>query len=339
MKKIIYIYFSIIISFIFLLAPKVILATGTFQLIGSKNQINETVGAENPITINFVYSGNYSGQLGISVVDLNGTSGLPSDLAFGPIIQGVNGVDSVKLAGVPNASGNYNLNLIITDNNGALLTQPFELDINPNPILPFVFLTNFLPDALLNVPYSHIINFTYTGSYPYVKFSSQPYGLEIQPTYTETGSGNGSVYLQFTPKKAGQFIITADGMLSGETITTKDFILNVKGPVAATPITSPVSAQPTVIDKPPVAAIKPPVVTKHPTAKVSNPSPVKSVITEKPVQPATIVQNTQEQQSITTQAQNQPPAQSQQQPEPQTKPKSSNNVFLEIWNFIKNILK
>jgi len=187
------------------------------------------------------------------------------------------------------------------------------------------FFTNAsLPDATINKQYSQDIHFTYNGSdTPIINFSSADDSLYIQSLHSY--GSYGAATLELTPRKAGQFTIVADTTISNGTKYTKTFNLTVDDPNAVTPATPPVVVQTPAITQPP-ATTQPPVVTQQPIKQISNPPPV-----EKTVQPASHL--TADQINSIRQPFGIP---TQHAAKPQTK---SNNIFSNIWNFIKNIFK
>jgi hypothetical protein len=90
-----------------------------------------------------------------------------------------------------------------------------------------------------------------------------------------------------------------------------------------------IQATATITPKPTNQEITPPVITQQTINQNSNPPPVKKIITEKTVQSTANVQNVLEQEPTKIVAQTQS----------QTKSKTSNNIFSNMWNFIKNIFK
>jgi hypothetical protein len=193
MKKLILFFSLCLLSY-----PALVSAVGTIQLVDFSDQVNAIVGHRSLIPINFLYSGDFHAGLGISI------KGLPSWLEFGSIIDKGNGYNTINIIGNPEVSGKFNLTLILTDNNGALLTRPFSLIVSPN---------NFnLPNAVANQSYSQYIPFDYTGDLSII-FSAWQNGVknsDIEIIGSSSSLYEKRVKLDLVAHKTGQFIIRAD---------------------------------------------------------------------------------------------------------------------------------
>jgi hypothetical protein len=331
------IYIFLMVLFFVLISPNVIFAEGTIQLVSFQNQIKESVGSDFYVPINFIYSGSYSDQLGVSIVGTNGfATSLPPGVNLSAINHGINGVDSITLSGIPTASGDYPLSLIITDNNGALLTQSFDFSVASN--------NSYLPDAVVYQSYSQNVFVGYPNdSGVVVHFSAWQNNLPSGDVGIQTPIANsydGYTILRLNPYKTGKFVIEADIKINDILVNTEMFGLTVNNPVPPISTTSTTINRtvPVIVSTPPVIP-QPPIVIQQPVIKpVTIPQQTKKTIVDKSVSTSTAVQNTQAQKEVTS-TQNQILPQSIQlsTSTAQTETKSSSNVFLKIWNFIKNI--
>ena len=289
-------------------------SAGTLQLMDFPSQFVASVGSNFSAYINFIYSG--SRQLRVTITGLK----LPEGVSLGSIAYDYGGVDSITLSGIPTSIGEYNLNLVITDNNGALINQPFKFKVNG-----LVFTDASLPDAIVSKEYVQNLNFTYTGGTPTINYVYPTDGLNVE-SVNVSGNGydgqNKTAILRLLPYKIGQFSIKAVARMNGIEIGSKTFVLNVVSSI--TPPTAQASVEQNI----------PTVVTPQPVKQTPNPPPAKKVVVEKSVQPVTTVQNVQ---PATAGAKIQPQVQA--EPKPQTKTNASKNIFSNIWNFVKNIFK
>ena len=332
MKKLI-----LIVSLCLLLCPSFIFAAGTIELVSPLSQFGGMVGSQLSIPVNFIYSGDNATGLGVSVL---GSDPSQDAVLNSSIVTGSNGHYMVNLIGTPQESGNFYLTLLITDNDGALLKQYFNLviipnsqtlpngDTNANPILSNTKVNQVLPDrtAVVNQLFSQNIPVMYGDTF-YVNFSAwqgNTIASDIEIKNGKTSINYQQAMLNLIPRKVGQYTIKADVVQSGDVtstvIYTEVFNLIVSNPTVATPVNPAVIVPTPVITQAPAIA-QPPVVTQEATKQ-----------TPKPLTTTATVQDTQKQQPTT------PPVQTQAQPQPKTQTKS-NNIFSNVWNFVKNIFK
>lgn len=175
-------------------------ASGTFQLINMPSTLQAYVGENYWAYINFIYSG--QGIEGVSLVGQN----LPMGMSLGSISYGANGLDNIMFSGLPLSVGDYTLELLLTDNDGTILTQSIDFNVAP----PLTFTTTSLPDATVGQPYSATINFTYpltneegVPNEPNIVFSTLPTGITTGGTQLSSAGGSGSVTISGTPTLAG----------------------------------------------------------------------------------------------------------------------------------------
>jgi hypothetical protein len=253
-------------------------------------------------------------------------SNLPDGIQLGSVSYGKNGVDSILLSGTPKNLGDYPLNLVITDNDGALLTTPFDFNIvNGN----LIFTDNSLPNATLLKPYYLNLSFTHNGNGATFHVSPSSSEISIQnQNYVTTGvkSFISPVIIELIPYEAGEYKINVFATTDNSAMVgSKTFILTVDNP----------NISPKNLPIPFNQATVAPATVQQPANRVSNPPPpppVEKAIKKKPAQPATTIKDTQNQEPTIQ-------SQIQTQHKPQTKPNIPNNIFLKIWNFIENIFK
>jgi hypothetical protein len=211
MKKIfsVFIFVALAVSFL----PHLAYATGTFQLLSPSSLPDGSTNVPYFATINFIYSGSYAP--GVSVIG----NYLPEGLVLGTISQGANGVDSITLSGTPTTTGNYPIKLILNDNNGALLTQSYTLNISysANFTLPTYQTTSLTTGTILTSYFDHITLLYNNGSInntptPNITFTGLPTGLRVGAIESNGGNMNsGSLQMQYTvvlsgtPYVAGNF--------------------------------------------------------------------------------------------------------------------------------------
>jgi chitodextrinase len=156
-----------------------------------------------------------------------------------------------------------NYNPAATQNDGSCIPSS-NSNSNPNTPLsvtapPLTFTTTTLPDATVNQPYSKDINFTYSGNTaPLIIFTSSSSDLELSTV--NTYGYNNVVTLQFTPRKAGHYTITANAQVNfAVTAGTATFNLNVNEPsttlsTTQTPSTTTPPSTTGTINVPPASA-------------------------------------------------------------------------------------
>lgn len=197
--------------------PNSAIATGSFELIDFPTSFNAYLLQNFSTYINFLYSGTNKSGVGVSIIGDN----VPAGISLGSVEQRPNGVNSIYYSGIPKIIGSYPLTLILTDNDGAILTKHFSLNING-----LVFNNDLLPNATINKPYFTNINFYYPGiDTPSIRFYDLPDGLQFD-TINSMGY-NGSFTLRLTPRKAGQFTFNAVASVNYIDIGTKTFNLIV----------------------------------------------------------------------------------------------------------------
>jgi hypothetical protein len=300
MKK----YLSVIFLISFFIFSHDVFAngTGSFQLMDFPPSISCVVGQVCQRYINFVYSGQASPS-----ISLVSSSPLPNGMSINtfPINIGQNGVDYDVWYGTPTTVGDYSLTLILTDNNGVILTQPFDFKVISNTNL-VTFTTNSLPDAILNKNYSAVINYSYIGDWgPSIIFGNFPQGFSS--TQAINGGGVGSIMVTGTPTKTGTFTFAANAGINATSGPTTDSVSNTDaGNKTYTitvddpnkPISPPVVVTPAPVVPPPVITVSPtPAVA--PTIKISKtkaspvvsvkstiPTPTSQQIIPQPTQPA-----------------------------------------------------
>lgn len=194
----------------FIISNTAVYADGKFELVDFSEVITITAGEAFSRNINFYYSGPQS-DLGVSVVG----RGLPTGLKLGPVEYGINGVNSIKLFGVPNEIGIYPLQLLLTDNHGIILTQKFTVAITG-----LVFTENNLPDGLAGKAYSVDLKYSYAGT--------RRVSLQLFPGQAVSGY-DGIFHIELPATQAGTYTYT--GTVFSETgliLAKQTFYLNVK---------------------------------------------------------------------------------------------------------------
>lgn len=143
-------------------------------------------------------------------------TGLPSGLAFDPVTRIV--------SGIPTQSGNFTVNVKVTDNTGATTTVPYALKISGTLVLP----TATLPTATVGVSYtSPALPVVTGGTGPYtysVAAGTLPAGVTFDAT-TRVLSG--------TPTAGGSFNVAMTATDANNIATTTDYPLNV---IVGTPV-------------------------------------------------------------------------------------------------------
>ena len=125
------------------LAP-IATTAGTFQLLNVATSTKVVVGQQYSAYFNFLYSGN--GMAHVSLVGQN----VPSGMQLGAVSYGVNGVDNIRYSGIPAIAMDYPMTLELTDNHGALLTQPFDFNVISSDSAINV-ITSSLPNGTVGV--------------------------------------------------------------------------------------------------------------------------------------------------------------------------------------------
>ena len=303
---------------------------GTIKILNFPSELDGVIGIKTTeIYINFLYSGTNQNRLGVSIVG----GKLPGGMKLDNITYSGNGLFSIGLYGTPTQVGNFPLNIVVTDNSGAMATQPLDYKVSG---LTFIG-DSSLPDATPYKQYSQKIIYSYIGDTSNVRvtFTISPVNNPQSQITVNSGGSDGTAELSFNPEDVGQFTVKAEARVQidsagdvSDIAGTKTFNLNV---VAAKPVVNQVVNQPTTsVATPPVVA---PVVTPQPVKQAINPPPVKKVNTEKPAQPTNTIQSTPEQNPVAGNNQTSIKV------APQTKPVTSDNIFTRVWSFVKNIFK
>jgi hypothetical protein len=222
MKK--YLLLSILIGSLFEITPA--FAAGTFTYLDSGTYASALVGVSYKTFINFIYSGTY--YPGVSIVG----NTLPAGLGLGQIRSGANGVDSIPLTGTPTEAGNYSFTLLLTDNNGAVLTKEVNITIESKSL--YSISTDTLADVVVGKPYDQEIDFHYYGNAPVPSFDGLPNGSGCYHSDTMTDiegttipSGKGATHLYCTIQKEGHYTITFHLSL-GSNQVSKTFVLSTR---------------------------------------------------------------------------------------------------------------
>ncbi len=208
-------------------------AFGSFKLIDFKLEKTGMVGVPFSEYINYIYSGDYYSK--ISVIGAK----IPNGLTLGSINYGTNGVDSVKLSITPKESGVYPLTLILTDNNGAVLSQPFNFTVSDNS---YSIITTALPSAMTGKQYDGVIKLKYFGLDNPVTVMLDGDGLSKLCLYPRTtvistdyssGFPEETIEVSFSglPCSAGQYTVT---LYVGEEKAKKYTLYIEKNPSIAT---------------------------------------------------------------------------------------------------------
>jgi len=284
MKK----YLSVIFLISFFLFSQNAHATGigSFQLLNFPASITKIVGQQSSVYINFLYSGQAS-QVGVSFVG----DTLPDGMQLGYVSYGAYGVDGIEWSGIPTTVGDYPLTLVLTDNNGVILSQPLDFKVVSNTNL-VTFTTNSLPNAVLNQNYSTVIKYTYLGTdYPYISFGNFPQGLDSGRPVAVNGIG--TIALTGTIAKAGIFTFSVNAQIDGVNTGAETFSLVVDDPNKPSP--PPVVVTPAPVITPQVPVVVPQSTpTPTPTVKIIKTSKTKinPVISVKSTIPAPVLQPT-----------------------------------------------
>ncbi len=211
---------------------------GTFQLVNFPSSMQATVSQPYSTYINFLYSG--QGTEHVSVVGTH----LPGGMTLGAVSYGINGVDNIKYSGTPTDAGDYPISLVLTDNSGTILNQPFDFKVSN------LFTTTSLPDATVGQAYSAKIYFAGLASNSNIIGYNIPENLTLGlTTVTNQDSGAGYVTLTGTPYEPGTVSIQLgarqeDQQYPGLTIATLSLSVGAPAPQSAT-VTPP----------PPVSAV------------------------------------------------------------------------------------
>ena len=200
--------------------PSISFATGIFQLQEFNKTIKTVINQPHITTFSFLYSGDY-----IANFNVLGSS-FPSNMRFSSIKYGASGFNSIEFSGTPNTAGKYPMTLVLTDNNGALLTQSFDFEVEASPI---TIQTNSLPSGIINKPYSGKIDISYiaypkTGAGAIITFKNLPEGLSFKyatSSWLGIGFGIGTIEISGTPIKSGDFQIELSATQGG--INYNDF--------------------------------------------------------------------------------------------------------------------
>lgn len=177
-------------------------AFGNFQLLDFSSLPYGISGQPYITTVNFVYSGNWVPD--VSLVGEN----LPSGIKISNFYVGKNGVGSFKLIGTPSGNGSYKINILLTDNNGAVLLKTTDFFIEDGSDT-FKVIPN-LPNAFKGVDYRGQIIIDYLGEEkPDVYYSGIPSGIFINRD-DFPAIGRGTVQLTFygVPTRTGNYPIS-----------------------------------------------------------------------------------------------------------------------------------
>lgn len=198
----------LLVSFLFL--SQTVFATGTFQLSQFKDSLTTVLYQQStsnkiPYThfFYFIYSGDSIPSF--SVI----RNKFPPGMNFSDIKVGQNGFNSIEFSGTPTTAGNYPLTLVLTDNKGALLTQPFNFKVEEHTIN---ILTDSIPRGTANKPYLGKIDINYsshpkTGFFPRIIFKNLPEGLQYKVTNTtwlDYNFGTATIEIFGNPIRNGQ---------------------------------------------------------------------------------------------------------------------------------------
>lgn len=214
-------------------------AAGSFQLLNPTTLPVAGTNTNYFVTINFVYSGTATPSASIV-----GTA-LPTGLSLGSIIQQGNGVDAVTISGVPTFAGQYPITLVLTDNEGALLTEQYNLTVSYDASFSLDEINFSLPSGTAYTPYNATINFLYNNSVysqgftPTATFSGLPSSVVVNPVRL-VGS-------HMSPS-TGDLILTYSISLGGAVYTpgTYNPVLNLsdgQGATASFPFQFQISAE------------------------------------------------------------------------------------------------
>jgi len=209
MKKLLYLVFFLLM-FIYFGQNKNANAAGSIQSVTFHS--TSTVATRQPVSIPFQYI--YSGDYFTSATIIS--SHFPDGMKLSSIEYGKNGFNTVYYYGTPTKAGNYKITLLITDNNGALLTQTFSFIVTDEPKLQVI--SADLSDGYVGEKYLGNVIIRYIGidNHLTVGATNLPEGIEISPPVIKAeplpliSQGTMTVNLAGTPTKAGNYLMTLD---------------------------------------------------------------------------------------------------------------------------------
>ena len=228
MKKIIFLSF-LLFAATFVLTKQAD-AAGSFQLLGFRSSSTAVVNLPFKYVVNYIYSGD-----SVSHISLVGQT-LPEGIELGSITYGANGVDSIEISGVPKKIGEYPLNLVITDNDGALLSQSFTIKVISSI---YEIETESISNGCVGSQYSSSIKVDFLGETPSVNFDGLPEGIFYSKEVNKKESdgyptGNVTVNLYGAPSKEGNYVVTFYvGNYNGGG-TRKTFTINISSKTTET---------------------------------------------------------------------------------------------------------
>ena len=150
-------------------------ATGFFSLINFNDSITAMENDSFSEDISFLYSGDSVPQ-----VQLVGTD-LPDGANISEVIHDGDVLYHFTFFGMVEKPSEYSMTLILTDNQGAILTQPYTLKVVG---LNIDITTDSLPNADLHTPYLGTIYFNFVGRFKYPPTISElPIGLTSEFNY------------------------------------------------------------------------------------------------------------------------------------------------------------
>ncbi len=197
MKKNFILFLSGIFFIIIFMPIRQVKAAGSFQLVNFNATTTAMEGSPFSREIGFLYSGD-----AVPTADFVGNN-LPDGAKISTVISKGNALYSFTLSGTVKIPGEYLLTLILTDNDGALLTQPYTLTVVG---LGINMLTDSLPRGDVNKSYSAVIYFDFTGYIGTPEVTGLPTGVtskfdsQIVTTPSTKGyfSGRGQITLTGT---------------------------------------------------------------------------------------------------------------------------------------------
>lgn len=149
--------------------------------------------------------------------------------ASGSVPPGLTVFPSGIITGVPNAAGNYNFVLAVTDANQLSASRSFSIAIT-GPVFS-ITTTSPLPNATVGQTYSQTLNATGgTPPYQWTASSGFPPGLSLDPN---SGAITG------TPSTAGSYSFTVQVVDSAKNATTANLALSVSAPALTITTISP----------------------------------------------------------------------------------------------------
>lgn len=206
MKKLILCLF--LLSLVFFVSTKKVFAFGSFQIVTFDSSITVVTHQKVSIPIQYIYSGNDVSRATFI------SSEFPDGLKLSSINYGYNGLDSLTYSGTPTIPGEYNLKLLLTDNNGASLTEDLVLKvIDPEKIK---ILSVNLPDGYVGQSYQGDIVASYIcEETPSVGRDGLPEGIEIVASFNRSDKtiikhGTTTIFFKGVPTKAGKYNIKVD---------------------------------------------------------------------------------------------------------------------------------